>query len=73
MLNKPGNAFEHSLTFALFNFYNRHNPVSVNFNKIEKPEGTFVVRENLFGTSEILNTQKYLTGIMPSVTYRFKL
>lgn len=73
MLNKPGNVFEHTLTFALFNFYNRHNPVSVNFNKIEKPEGAFVVRENLFGTSEILNTQKYLTGIMPSITYRFKL
>ncbi|MCD4696505.1 MAG: TonB-dependent receptor [Bacteroidales bacterium] len=72
-LNKPERKFQHSLTFAIYNFYNKHNPVSINFNKIESGNGNFVVPENLFGTSEVLSTQKYLLGIMPSITYKFKL
>ncbi len=73
MLNKPGNKFQHSLNFAIYNFYNRHNPVSINFNKVETKEGKFVVPANLYGTNEIMVTQKYLLGIMPSITYKFKL
>ena len=73
MLNKPGNQFQHSLNFAIYNFYNRHNPVSINFNKVETKEGKFVVPANLYGTSEIMTTQKYLLGIMPSITYKFKI
>ena len=73
MLNKPGKSFQHSLNFAIYNLYNRHNPVSINFNKVETKEGKFVVPANLYGTSEIMTTQKYLLGIMPSITYKFKL
>ncbi|RLC25282.1 MAG: hypothetical protein DRH21_04250 [Deltaproteobacteria bacterium] len=65
--------YQHNLTFAIYNFYNQHNPVSVNFNKIETRDGKFVVPSNLFGTSELLNTQKYLLGIMPSITYKFRI
>lgn len=72
-INKPERKFQHGLTFAIYNFYNRHNPVSVNFNKIEDEEGNYVVPENLYGTSEILTTQKYLMGFMPSLTYKIKL
>ena len=73
MLNKPGNNFQHSLSFAIYNFYNRHNPVSVNFNKVETKEGKFVVPANLYGTQDVMVTQKYLLGIMPSITYKFKI
>ncbi len=73
MLNKPGNKFQHSLNFAIYNFYNRHNPVSINFNKVETKEGKFVVPANLYGTQDIMVTQKYLLGIMPSITYKFKI
>jgi hypothetical protein len=73
MLNKPGNNLEHSLTLGIYNFYNRHNAVSINFNKVETKEGKFVVPANLFGTHEIMTTQKYLLGIMPSLTYRIKI
>lgn len=65
--------FQHNLTFAIYNFYNQHNPVSINFNKIETRDGKFVVPANLFGTSELLNSQKFLLGIMPSITYKFRI
>jgi hypothetical protein len=72
-LNKLEKKFQHNLTFAIYNFYNRHNPVSINFNKVETRDGKFVVPANLFGTSDLLMTQKYLLGIMPSITYKFKI
>ena len=73
MLNKPGNKFQHSLTFGIYNLYDRHNAVSVNFNKTETRNGNFVVPANLFGSHQIVTTQKYLLGILPSITYKFKL
>ncbi len=72
-LNKRERRFRHSLTFAVYNFYNRENPVSINFNKVETKEGEFVVPANIYGTNEIMTTQKYLLGIMPSITYKFKI
>ena len=72
-INKIERKFQHNLTFAIYNFYNQHNPVSVNFNKIETRDGNFVVPANLYGTSELLTTQKYLLGIMPSITYKFRI
>jgi hypothetical protein len=72
-LNKMERKYQHNLTFSIYNFYNRKNPVSINFNKIETREGKFVVPANVFGTSEIMITQGYLLGIMPSITYEFRL
>jgi len=72
-LNKQENKYQHNLTFAIYNLYNRYNPVSINFNKIEDQDNNFVVPENLFGTSEIFTTQKYLSGILPSITYKFRI
>jgi len=72
-LNKPEKKYQHSLTFAIYNFYNQENPVSINFNKVETRDGKFVVPANLFGTSEIISTQKYLMGILPSITYKFRI
>lgn len=72
-LNKPERHYQHSFSFGIYNFYNRQNPVSINFNKIETKEGKFVVPANLYGTQDIVTTQKYLLGIMPSITYKFAL
>jgi len=72
-LNRQERRFVHSLSFAVYNFYNRENPVSINFNKIETKNGEFVVPANIYGTNEIVTTQKYLLGIMPSITYKFKI
>jgi hypothetical protein len=72
-LNKPERKFQHSLSFGIYNLYNRHNPISINFNKLESGDGKFVVPANLYGMDEIVKTQEYLLGIMPSITYKFKL
>lgn len=71
-LNKPERKFQHSLAFGIYNFYNRHNPVSVNFNKLEDGN-SFYVSANLYDAAEIVTTQTYLLGIMPSITYKFKI
>jgi len=71
-INKPDRKFQHSLAFGIYNFYNRHNPVSVNFNKIEDGN-KFYVPANLYEAAEIVTTQTYLLGIMPSITYKFKI
>jgi len=67
------NKYQHNFTFAIYNFYNQHNPVSVNFNKIETKDGKYVVPANLFGTDKLYISQKYLLGIMPSITYKFRI
>jgi hypothetical protein len=72
-LSNPQNSFQHSLNFGLYNLYNRINPVSINFNKIQNEDGNFVVPANYFESHDILSTQKYLGGVMPSVTYKFKI
>jgi hypothetical protein len=72
-LNKPERKFQHSLSFGIYNLYNRHNPVSINFNKIESKDNKFVVPANLYGMDDIVTTQEYLLGVMPSITYKFKL
>ncbi len=72
-MNKPERKFQHFLSFGIYNFYNRHNPVSINFNKIESGEGKYLVPANLYGMDDIVTTQEYILGIMPSITYKFKL
>lgn len=72
-LNKSDQRYQHNLTFAIYNLYNHQNPVSINFNKIESGDEKFVVPSNLFGNSEIVTTQKHLMGILPSITYKFRI
>ncbi len=71
-LSKPKWKFQHNISLGIYNLYNRQNPISVNFNKVETSEGHLVVPANLYGTHEVMSTQKYMTGIMPSITYKFK-
>ncbi len=72
-LNKPHRRFQHSLTLSIYNLYNRHNAVSVNFNKVETQDGHIVVPANLYGTHNVMSTKNYMMGIMPSLTYKYKL
>jgi len=72
-INQPHRRYQHSISFGIYNLYNRENAVSVNFNKVETQEGNFVVPANLYGTHDILTTKKYMMGFMPSLTYKFKL
>ena len=72
-LNKRTQRFNHSLIFGIYNFYNRRNPVSINFNKVKTRDGNYVVPADVYGTNELLTTQMYLLGIVPSITYKFKI
>lgn len=73
-LNKNRHSkWQHSISFGVFNLYNRKNPISINFNKVETQNGQFVVPANVFGTHQIMSTQKHLLGIFPSITYKFKI
>jgi hypothetical protein len=73
IFGKPHQHYQHSLNFGIYNLYNRHNPVSINFNKVKTQNGKFVIPANLYGTHEIMATQKYMGGIMPSITYKFRI
>jgi hypothetical protein len=71
-LSKPESKFQHELIFSVYNLYNRKNPVALHFNKIENGEGAYVVPYNLIGPTELIPTQFYLYGVVPSVSYHFK-
>lgn len=73
IFGKSHHRYQHQLTLGIYNLYNQLNPVAINFNKIQTQNGNFVVPANYFGTHEIISTQKYLGGIMPSLTYKFSL
>ncbi len=71
-LGNPSQRYQHSLHFGLYNLYNRLNPISINFNKVETLNGNYVVPANYYGTNEIISTKRHLGGIMPSITYKFR-
>ena len=70
--NKPENRFQHSIILTLYNAYGRNNPFSVNFNRVENSDGTFVVPSNINGNNEFIPTMISVAGIIPSINYIFK-
>jgi hypothetical protein len=73
-LNKNiNNRFRHSLTLSVFNVYNHHNPISINYNKVKTKNGRYVVPADYFQENEYTTTQLSLLGIMPSLTYKFSI
>jgi hypothetical protein len=72
LLSKPGKRFQHELIFSVYNLYNRKNPVALHFNKIEDSSGNFVVPTDYYSDPELVSSQFYLYGIVPSLSYHFK-
>ena len=72
ILNKPGSRYKHSLSFSLYNVYGRKNPVSVNYNRIQKDQ-RLVVPADLFGMEGLVYSQRDLLRVMPSISYKFEL
>lgn len=70
-LSRPERKFQHELIFSVYNLYNRKNPVALHFNKIVDEKGNYVVPSDYFNDPELLTTQFYLYGIVPSVSYHF--
>ncbi|RLD76963.1 MAG: hypothetical protein DRJ07_15425, partial [Bacteroidetes bacterium] len=72
-LNKnTRNKYKHHIVLSLYNLYGRENPISVNFNKIETGQESFVIPSDIISESQIVPTAIYLFGVVPSLTYRFK-
>ena len=71
-LSKPENRFQHSLMLTIYNAYGRHNPFSVNFNKIVDDNEKIVVPANLEGDVERIITSMSVAGAIPSLNYTFR-
>ncbi|MEZ5072042.1 MAG: TonB-dependent receptor [Bacteroidales bacterium] len=71
-LNRPGKRFEHELVFSIYNLYNRKNPVSLNFNMTQDANGNFVVPADFYSQPQLVASQYYLYGIIPSLSYHFR-
>ena len=71
-LNKPGNKWEHYLTFSIFNMTNHRNPVFINFNKVIDENGKFTVPANYAANNQLDASQIILIGFIPSIKYNFK-
>jgi len=70
-LSKPGRKYQHELIFSIYNLYNRTNPVALHFNKIMNQDGDFVVPVDFYSRPQLLSSQYYLYGIVPSLSYHF--
>jgi hypothetical protein len=71
-LSKAERRYQHELIFSVYNLYNRINPVALHFNKILDENGSYVVPVDFYSNPELLSSQYYLYGIVPSVSYHFK-
>jgi len=71
-LSKPEKRFQHSLMLTIYNAYGRHNPFSINFNKIKDDDENIVVPANLEGDVERIITSMSVAGAIPSLNYTFR-
>ncbi|MDO9255846.1 MAG: TonB-dependent receptor [Bacteroidales bacterium] len=70
--SKPEKRYQHSLMLTIYNAYGRHNPFSVNFNKITDAKGDIVVPANLASDLELISTSISVAGAIPSLNYTFR-
>jgi hypothetical protein len=68
----PAKRFQHSLMLTIYNAYGRHNPFSLNFNKIVDDNEDIVVPANLEGDVERIITSMSVAGAIPSLNYTFR-
>lgn len=63
----------HKIIVSIYNTYNRTNYVSVSFNKIETPDGDFIVPSNFIKENSYVATGLSLPGIFPMISYEITL
>jgi hypothetical protein len=67
----PENKYKHSLSFSVYNFYSRKNPVFVNYNKAQEGNNSFKIPSDLLDATRV-TSQFYLFRFSPSISYNFK-
>ena len=73
-LKSKSDKFSHSLNFSVYNAYNRKNAFSIEFREVQNNDPNF--NEEVDGpvtSSKPESVQTALFGIIPSITYNFKL
>lgn len=71
-LNKNrGQKFSHNISFSIYNFYARKNPIFINYNKSDQGSGNFKTPLNLLD-KDALTSQFFLFQFTPSISYNFK-
>lgn len=63
--------FSHHISFSIYNFYARKNPVFINYNKSDQGSGNFKTPLNLLN-KDALTSQFFLFQFTPSISYNFK-
>ncbi|MGD9492965.1 MAG: carboxypeptidase-like regulatory domain-containing protein [Bacteroidales bacterium] len=72
-LAKASRKWQHYLEFGIYNFYGRHNPIAITFNKIVDDNGNFVLPSDFSDPTLINPVTTAVAGFIPSLTYRFRL
>lgn len=70
ILNKPGNKFKHSLVLSANNVYAHKNPFALNNNKFDM-NGNFVIPSDNSQGYTLVPTVMSVSGIFPSINYKF--
>ncbi|MCD4736218.1 MAG: TonB-dependent receptor, partial [Bacteroidales bacterium] len=70
--SKPERKYKSNLTIAFYNLYRQHNPIAINFNKLEDKDGNLVVTNDLLNNNDLVVTQTFIYGFVPSITYSIK-
>ncbi len=71
-LNKNvSNRFRHDLSFSIYNFFGRKNPIFINYNKTPVGDNRYDVPINLLEKTRA-PSQVFLFQFIPSITYNFK-
>lgn len=64
--------FENYLTFMIYNFYGSRNRFAISYNKIYV-DGNYLVPDDYKGKNILVTTEKHILGVIPCVTYEFKI
>ena len=70
-LNRTPGSFEHSITFAIYNFFAVQNPIFLYFNKTLDEDGKLVVPADRTRDYELTPSIRYTFIFFPSLTYQF--
>lgn len=62
--------FSHKITLSVYNVYNRNNYVMVSYNKIETPQGDYMIPSSYVKENHFVATGMSLPGLSPMISYR---
>jgi outer membrane receptor for ferrienterochelin and colicin len=71
-LNKQIKRFKHRIAFSIYNLYNQKNAIGRHHNKINTGDNNFAIPSNVYNQDQMITSETYMLGFMPSFTYKFE-